>query len=85
MAKTVNYGDAYTHRITLRVTDAQMQYLVTMAEMLGVSPSEYVRMTINMGAVSMQKTDAILTEKITGKEGKNVYENVKTNQHDIIQ
>lgn len=85
MAKTVNYGDAYTHRITLRVTDAQMQYLVTMAEMLGVSPSEYVRMTINMGAVSMQKTDAILTEKITGKEGKNVYENVKTNQHDIVQ
>ena len=57
MAKTVNYGDAYTHRITLRVTDAQMQYLVTMAEMLGVSPSEYVRMTINMGAVSMQKAD----------------------------
>lgn len=85
MAKTVNYGDAYTHRITLRVTDAQMQYLVTMAEMLGVSPSEYVRMTINMGAVSMQKADASLAEKLIGKDGKNVYENVKTDKHNIVQ
>lgn len=85
MANTVNYGDPYTHRLTLRITDAQMDFLVRMSEMLGVSPSEYVRMTINMGAVSFRKADTAFMGNMSGKEGQNVYENVETDKHNIIQ
>ena len=43
MAKTVNLGDKYTHRVTLRLTDSQFQYIVSSSDQMGVSPSEYMR------------------------------------------
>lgn len=83
MAKTINYGDPYTHRITLRVTDEQMAYLISVSELLGVSPSEYVRMTINAGAVASRKADESL--KLLGKAGGTSNENVQTDKHNLVQ
>lgn len=55
MAKTVNMGDKYEHRLTLRLTDKQFDFVVTCAELLGVSPSEYIRMSINAYLVASEK------------------------------
>lgn len=70
MAKTVNMGDKYEHRLTLRLTDEQFQFIVMCAELLGVSPSEYMRMSVNAYMVAYKK----------GMVGTN--ENVKTDIND---
>lgn len=68
MAKTVNLGDPYTRRLTLRLSDQQMEFLGKMSDILGVSPSEYIRMTIQMSMVSMSKSlDNMLSGDIVGK------------------
>ena len=41
-------------RITVRVNDDQFNYVSEMATMLGISPSEYIRQTINAGMYGMQ-------------------------------
>ena len=41
-------------RITVRVNDDQFNYVNEMATMLGISPSEYIRQTINAGMYGMQ-------------------------------
>jgi len=41
-------------RITVRVNEEQFDYVNEMAKMLGVSPSEYIRQTINAGMYGMQ-------------------------------
>ena len=78
-----NMGDKYTHRVTLRLNDNQFKFLTDVSEMLGVSPSDYVRMTINSGMVSagdiiakMKSGDASLNDICKGEVGTN--ENVKT-------
>lgn len=69
MAKTVNLGDKYTHRVTLRLNDSQFQYIIRSAEKMGVSPSEYMRSVL---------------EYIISKEGAGTYENVKADINDIL-
>lgn len=81
MAKVANYGDPYTHRLTLRLSDAQMQFLIDVSKLLGVSPSEYVRMTINMAQVSLnQDVSQMSSGKLASlrKVGCTSNENVKT-------
>lgn len=73
MAKTVNYGDAYTHRITLRLNDSQYMFLIGLAKILDTTPSNYLRMSIN----AMMSTSAQDVEKVMkGQVG--THENVKT-------
>lgn len=74
MAKTTNLGDPYTHRLTLRLSDKQMDFLRSVSDIMGVSPSEYIRMTINAAAVSMSKK---IEQMKKGEVG--MYEDVKTN------
>ena len=58
---TVNYGDKYVHRVTLRLSDDQYHWLIGISKILGVTPSEYMRMSINTG---MHATDLrIIREK----------------------
>lgn len=82
MAKTSNLGDPYTRRLTLRLSDAHMEFLAKMSDILGVSPSEYIRMNIQMQMVSMSKS----VDKMANGEMLEVerHENVKTDKHDII-
>lgn len=61
------YTKDKTHRITLRLNEEQFEFVKANAEMLDVSPSDFLRMVIN-SSLSLQKMakpkiDA-LTEKI---------------------
>lgn len=78
MAKTTNLGDKYTHRVTLRLNDDQYNWLIEVSKVLGVTPSDYMRMSVNSGMVIMKQAE----EQQKGEVGTN--ENVKTDKHDII-
>lgn len=89
MAKTVNLGDKYTHRLTLRLTDAQMDFLTKMSTLMGCSPSEYLRMMINSSAITVgSKIDGFLDgsiwEKMIKTEEVERLENVKTDSNDKL-
>lgn len=75
---TVNYGDKYVHRVTLRLSDDQYHWLIGISKILGVTPSEYMRMSINTG---MHATD-LQDYQGKGKVGTN--ENVKASFNDIV-
>lgn len=67
-------------RITLRLSDKQFSYVKRSADMFGVSPSEFLRMVINMTMnVGQQASDA-LEQKGEG-DGR---ENDKTDFNDIV-
>lgn len=84
----VNLGDKYTHRITLRLNQQQYDFLIQVSELLGVSPSDYLRMTVNTGMVSFKKDLNVLTngnglqlvEGVVGTEN----EDVKANSDNIV-
>lgn len=86
---TVNYGDKYTKRLTLRISERQLEWLVKISEVLGVSPSDYLRMVINTSMISTQKSvDTMLNgmvgmpnngERIGGND-----EHVKTDSDNLI-
>ena len=82
--KTVNMGAKYNHRLTLRLNDEQYAFIIQVAELLGVSPSDYIRMVVNSGMVSMQgKVDEVMgVTNVKGMVGTN--ENVKTDSNDIV-
>ena len=71
----MNYGPRYEHRVTLRLTDKQYNWLIGISELLGVSPSDYMRMCINATMTAMD--DKIFKEVGTD-------ENVKTCIDDIV-
>lgn len=61
------YLNDKTNRITLRLNDNQFAFVKQSAEMLGVSPSEFLRMVINstmaMSLVSREDGDRRENEK----------------------
>lgn len=81
MAKTVNLGDPYTHRITLRLTDKQFDYLTKVSTIMGTSPSDYLRMSVNCGMVSMSN---VIDTMASGKVGLSD-ENDEARKHNIVQ
>lgn len=66
-----------TNRITLRLNDEQFSFVKDTADMLGVSPSEFLRMVVNATMSSTSKAEKTL------KEGKG-RENDKANINNII-
>lgn len=80
----VNMGDKYTHRITLRLNDSQYEFLIKVSDMLGVTPSDYLRMVVNTGMVATKKDIECLSSGNTMKGMVGMNENVKTNSNDII-
>lgn len=83
MNKT-NLGSNYSHRITLRLNDDQYNFVIKIAEILGISPSDYMRMSINSAMVAT-KTDLdtiVQGNLLKGAVGTN--ENVKADSHDIV-
>lgn len=79
MAKTVNLGSPYTHRITLRLTDEQFEFIAKIGKLLDVSPSDYLRMCVNTAMIT-QSTK--LEEIYKGEVG--TLEDVKTNIDDKL-
>ena len=82
--KTVNLGDKYTHRVTLRLNEEQYEFLIKVSSILGVSPSEYLRMTVNSGMVATKNGLNELSNGNMLKGMVGTYENVKTNSDDIL-
>lgn len=83
--KTVNLGDKYTHRITLRLNEEQYEFLIKVSSILGVSPSDYLRMAVNSGMVATK--NGLLDELSNGNMLKGMVgtnENVKTNSDDFV-
>lgn len=80
MAGKVNYGDKYTHRVTLRLSDNQLDFLVRISKIMDVSPSDYLRMVINSAMVGSVKKLEQLENGMVGMEN----ENVETNRDNIV-
>lgn len=75
-----NLGSNFNHRVTLRLTDDQFNFIVGISDILGVSPSEYIRMVINAGMVTSKEDIIQGLEKV--EVGTN--EDVKTDKHNIV-
>ena len=79
--KTTNLGDKYVHRVTLRLNQEQYDFVISVSEILGVSPSDYLRMWIQTGMYAQKNgVSPVTTEK--GEVGTN--ENVKTDSNNLI-
>lgn len=80
-----------SHRITLRLNDVQFDFVRSSADMLGVSPSEFLRIVINMTLAKSSVLDeanrfAVMDDydlQIDDKEGLG-RENDKANSNDIV-
>lgn len=59
------------HRITLRLNDEQFSFVKTTAEILGVSPSEFLRMVVNASMVGMRKDEKV--KEVVGRENDKTY------------
>lgn len=71
------YTKDKNQRITLRLNAAQFQFVQTQSELLGVSPSDLLRMMVN---ASMSVTMKVKHEEQEG----NCRENEVTDQHDLV-
>lgn len=69
------YTKDKTNRITLRLNDEQMEFITKDCEMLGVSPSDYLRMIINSSMALTRKANETLKKKLSEVNGR---ENDKT-------
>lgn len=72
------YTKDKSQRITLRLNEEQFDFVKQSADMLGVSPSEFLRMVVN---VSMSAAIAQMKKKGEGERR----ENEEAREHDIVQ
>lgn len=68
------YTKDKSQRITLRLNEEQFTFVKTVADALGVSPSEYLRMMVNLSMTGAKNTE---------KEGSR-RENEQTNSDDFV-
>lgn len=68
------YTKDKSNRITLRLNEEQFTFVKTVADALGVSPSEYLRMMVNLSMTGAKNTE---------KEGKR-RENEQADSDDIV-
>lgn len=80
MSKTVNLGDPLTHRLTLRLTDKQFDFLTNVSILMGTTPSDYLRMAVNASMISSSKA---IDKMMKGEVGMS-NENIEANKHDIV-
>lgn len=83
MSKIVNLGDPLNNRLTLRLSDRQVDYLSSMAKMLGISLSDFIRLEINTSMIKYENNSS-LKKLNEGRVGMSI-ENVKTCKHDQLQ
>ena len=80
----MNLGSNYNHRITLRLNEEQYEFIIKVSSILGVSPSDYLRMSINSGMVASRKDLDVIAngEILKGMVGTD--ENVKADSNNIV-
>ena len=57
-----------TNRITLRLNERQFEYVKKQSEILGVSPSEYIRMLINSMLSLIDTIEYKVQKEVFGRE-----------------
>lgn len=57
------YTKDKNHRLTLRLNDQQHSFVCASAEMLGVSPSDFLRMVINVSMSGSRATGKMMSDK----------------------
>ena len=57
-----------TNRITLRLNERQFEYVKKQSEILGVSPSEYIRMLINSMISLIDTIEDQVQKEVFGRE-----------------
>lgn len=73
------YTKDKSHRITLRLNEEQFNFVKDQADMLDVSPSEFLRMVVNASLATSKKLSSTMAERIG-----NGRENDKTNSDNIV-
>lgn len=87
------YTKDKSNRLTLRLSDEQFAYVRDSAEMLGVSPSEFLRMVVNLTMTADKKTASRIKAKMQEVEDESIKEskqeggrreNEETDKHSIV-
>lgn len=76
------YTKDKSNRITLRLNDEQFSFVKENADILGVSPSDFLRMVIN-SSMAMSRSVEKKIEQLTTREG-NGRENDKADSNHIV-
>lgn len=76
------YEKNKSQRITLRLTEEQFNFTKMNADILGVSPSDFLRMVINSAMATTKAYEVNRSERFR-KEGAG-RENDKANQHNLV-
>lgn len=58
------YTKDKNHRITLRLNEEQFNFVKANADILGVSPSEFLRMVVNSALASSKKMSQSIRERL---------------------
>lgn len=60
------YTNDKNHRITLRLNDVQFDFVRAGSDVLGISPSEFLRILINMAITARDNPEAL--ERVVGSD-----------------
>lgn len=74
------YTQDKRHRITVRLNDNQFEFVKRSADLVDVSPSDFLRMVINAAMSTTPDLEAAISKKVGGP-GR---ENDKTNSNDLV-
>lgn len=83
------YTKDKSNRITLRLNDQQFEFVKSSADVLGVSPSDFLRMVVNLSMASSQLSESKVNDLNEGDIA-NLFErglrreNEKTDNDDIV-
>lgn len=77
------YTKDKTNRITLRLNDEQFEFVKGNADVLGVSPSDFLRMVINSTMSIAKAAVESAAEKLGVEEGTR-RENEQADEHNIV-
>lgn len=67
-------------RLTLRLNEEQFEFVRKSSEMLGVSPSDFLRMVVNLSMATSQKAERVIDKVEEGMRR----ENEQADKHDIV-
>lgn len=77
-------GKAKVQRITVRINEEQSEFITQMCSTMGVSPSDFIRMTLNVMMSTARKTDAIMERAVIQCEEDMRRENEQTSIGDQL-
>ena len=77
------YTKDKNHRITVRLNEEQFLFLNDQAEILGVTPAEFLRMVVNSSLAIAKKTEGPIKANLNNK-GEYVGEHKESNINCII-